>query len=239
MSRLARHLRYARYVARYGASLWRYPFLSTAAIFEDIYRRKIWDHEGSISGDASTIEATRRLRRELPTLLEKYRIRSMLDIPCGDFSWMSLVNLESIEYTGADIVEKLVQENRRKYRATAEPEPGAQAPRRRFVALDICASDLPPADIVFCRDCLVHLSNERVFAALENIKRSEAKYLLMTTFPSRRKNRNTVSGAWRALNFERAPFHLPEPLEVINEGFSLRGGRFPDKSMALWRIAEI
>jgi hypothetical protein len=29
--------------------------------------------------------------------------------PCGDFNWMQLVNLEGIEYVGADVVPDLME----------------------------------------------------------------------------------------------------------------------------------
>lgn len=38
-------------------------------------------------------------------MLKKYSIKSILDIPCGDFSWMKKIELDGIEYIGADIVK--------------------------------------------------------------------------------------------------------------------------------------
>lgn len=41
------------------------------------------------------------------------------------------------------------------------------------------------------------------------------------------------------INLERAPFGFPPPLELVNEGCTEGDGRFADKSLALWRIAEL
>lgn len=46
----------------------------------------------------------------------------MLDAPCGDLTWMPLVSgIHTVEYTGADIVELAVENNREKFGAGREP----------------------------------------------------------------------------------------------------------------------
>ena len=226
---------YCGYLLKYGISLCKYPFMSTSAIFADIHRNRIWNRLGSVSGDGSVSETVSVLLEHLPLLVKSYGIRSMLDIPCGDFTWISrLSGCGDIDYTGADIVPAIIEENREKSVVAT----GGFADIR-FLQLDICSDLLPEADLIFCRDCLVHLSNRRIFRALDNIKRSAAEYLLMTTFPERSKNFNMLTGAWRPLNFEKPPFSLSPPLELINERYVLRGGRFADKSMALWRISDL
>ena len=228
MNRIRQSIGFSKYLLKYGINLCRYPFMSNDAIFADIYRKKIWNHCGSVSGDGSTAETTEVLRRDLSKLIKKYKIGSILDIPCGDFSWMNSLNLAGIKYIGADIVEEIIEDNRKK-----------SADDLEFIKLDICSDPLPKCDLIICRDCLVHLSNKNIVAAVENLKKSGAKYLMLTTFPDRKRNYNMITGAWRAINFCKPPFNFPEPLEVINEGFSLRAGRFPDKSMGLWEIEEI
>lgn len=39
------------------------------------------------------------------------KIKTLLDIPCGDLNWMKKVNLSDIDYIGADIVEELIETN--------------------------------------------------------------------------------------------------------------------------------
>ncbi len=231
MSKIKQAVNFCKYLTKYGINLCRYPFMPNSAIFADIYRKKIWDHAGSVSGDGSTAESTEILRTELAALLIKYKIQSLLDIPCGDFSWMSKLNLDKIDYTGADIVQEIIDDNNTK-------QIDDKSAKKRFVKYDICSDPLPDCDLIFCRDCLVHLSNKHIFNALDNIRQSGAKYLLMTTFPEQKRNFNMITGAWRAVNFEKPPFNFSPPLEIINEGFSLRAGRFPDKSMGLWEIAS-
>ena len=65
-----------------------------------------------VSGPGSDVNQTSLITKELFALFKDLNIRTMLDIPCGDFNWMKDVDLNSIDYTGADIVEELIDEDR-------------------------------------------------------------------------------------------------------------------------------
>jgi hypothetical protein len=166
---------------------------------------------------------TRVVRRELRALLASVGAKSLLDAPCGDFNWMREVDLGGIEYTGADVVAELVERNRQLY--------GGEG--LRFVVADITRDELPRADVVLCRDCLVHLSFKNVRAALRNFKRSGSTYLLATTHTNVLENEEIVTGDWRMLNLELRPVSLPPPARLIVEDAEL------GKCLALWRLADL
>jgi hypothetical protein len=197
-------------------------------VFTGIYHTNYWGNKDSRSGSGSDLEQTREVRQALPGVLSQIGARTMLDIPCGDFHWMREVALD-IDYTGADIVEELVARNQAAY--------GNE--RRRFRALDLSRGDLPAVDLVFCRDALVHFSFDDVFTALRNVKRSGSKYLLTTTFTGRDRNIDIRTGQWRPINFEKPPFNLPKPVLVINEKCTEGDGSWGDKSLGLWRVADL
>jgi hypothetical protein len=94
-------------------------------------------------------------------------------------------------------------------------------------------------DAIFCRDSLVHFSYEMIFEALENIKRSGAKYLMTTHFVDQNENKDIITGGWRPLNLTMAPFNFPDPVEVINEKCTEMDGAFSDKSIGVWSVAEL
>ena len=197
--------------------------------FQKIYEDDLFLGGGeSASGGGSTAWITRTLRQELPPLLRKFGVKSMLDIPCGDFNWMRLVDLEGIEYTGGDIVPALVERNKKEYAAAG----------RNFMTLDLVKGPLPKADLVFCRDCLVHLPFADVWLALRAVKDSGAQWLLTTTFTDRDANEN-LNGVWRPLNLCRPPFDLPEPVALLNERCIEGSGLFGDKCLGLWKLDEI
>ena len=200
--------------------------------FQRIFDENSWGNSESISGEGSNLERTKVVRAKLPGLLARHGVRSILDAPCGDFYWMKEVDLGSVEYIGADIVPEIIACDVEWY----------SAPRRRFVLCDLVSDPLPKADLILCRDCLVHLPYADTRKAIDNFRKSGAVWLLTTTFTDRNENRDIELGDWRPVNLERAPYNFPSPVDVINEEsdeVDEELGAFPDKSLGLWRLADL
>jgi hypothetical protein len=194
-----------------------------------IFRQNIWGSPESASGVGSTIEATEAIRAGLIDICEDYSVASLLDAPCGDYGWMGSMKLPLKSYVGLDIVPELIARNQQLYQSQAV----------QFAIADLTQDALPNADLVLCRDCLVHLSFANIQRVLANFRRSGASYLLTTTFPEHDQNTDIEDGDWRPLNLQTAPFHFPEPLRVINERCEEIDGAYDDKSLALWRLADL
>ena len=201
--------------------------------YEEIFLRHAKLYQGyrdeSISGPGSGLQQTQALRERLPLLLGHLGVRTLLDAPCGDFHWMRQVQLGVATYIGADILADVIADHNWRHGHAG----------RRFVRADLTASELPQADAILCRDLLPHLSFSEVMAVLRNFKRSGATWLLMTTFTGPRPNRDTSGGDWRTLNLTLAPFCFPAPLLVVNEGCAEGGGVYADKSLGVWRMADL
>lgn len=210
--------------------------LDLSARFRRIYETNLWGSEVSRSGSGSVDEQTARIREALPVMLRELGVKSMLDIPCGDFAWMQYVDLSGVRYLGGDIVPDLVHANQQRFGTTSADAASAS---REFRVLDLTSDALPTVDLVFIRDCLVHLSVANIRKATENLKRSGSVWLLTTTFPEHGDNEDVEDGDWRLLNFERAPFHFPAPVTLLNEGCTEQNGNYADKSLGLWRIADL
>jgi hypothetical protein len=200
-------------------------------VFTHIYKSKKWGGKDSdsVSGPGSDVLQTAVISKKFPHLFTEFGIATMLDIPCGDFHWMKNVELGAINYTGADIVEALINGNTKQYADAG----------KHFQKLNITEDKLPKVDLIFCRDGLVHFSFADIFHALNNICDSRSEYLLTTTFPARKNNKDIATGKWRTLNMTLAPFMLPKPLHIINEGCTQSAGAFKDKSLGLWKISDI
>jgi hypothetical protein len=201
-------------------------------IFTNIYNSNHWKSKESVSGAGSEKIQTNSLILDLTKLFTKYNIKSILDIPCGDFNWMKDVDLCGASYIGADIVENLIESNRKIFETD-------EIIISKFEVLNLISDTLPKTDIIINRDCLVHLSFEDCKNAIINIKLSKSKYLLTTTFTNRLINKDIVTGDWRTLNLQLAPFNFPPPLFIINEGCTEGNGAFTDKSMALYEISML
>jgi hypothetical protein len=125
---------------------------------------------------------------------------------------------------GVDIVRAIVEQNQRVHGDA----------HHRFVCLDLVIDPLPAADLVVCRDCLVHLSFADCHRALRNVRRSQSRFLLATTFTGLEENDDGVTGGWRPLNLERPPFRFPPPLALVDERRPPSVGVPHGKSLGLW-----
>jgi hypothetical protein len=201
---------------------------SVAEIFQDIYEQKLWGDKESVSGTGSKLAQTEKVVAFIPEIIRQYDIRSILDIPCGDFNWMKMVNLDKVKYIGADIINEIVVANARDFETSM----------RTFIRADLIETPLPKTDMILCRDCLVHFSYLHIARAIQNIKASGTTFLLTTTFPEH-ENEDIVTGNWRPLNLQKPPFNLSEPLAILNEGFQKPESGNADKSLALWRISDL
>lgn len=116
-----------RYLKKRG---WR--FQSVEGTFTRIFRNGAWG-SASASGTGSTLSQTKVIRKELSNLMRQIGARSLLDIPCGDFSWLREVSLNVDVYIGADIVEELIILNNKNFGNDT----------RKFVKLDIRKDKYP------------------------------------------------------------------------------------------------
>lgn len=196
------------------------------SVFTRIYAKNGWGSAESVSGCGSTLRETRIIRQILPSIVARYGIRTLLDVPCGDCNWIQTIGFGASSYIGADIVAELIQRNHATY--------GTGEGARRFMHLDLVRDPLPTADLVLCRDCMIHLSNAAVSTALHNIRASGAKYLLATTYTARPGNPDIVTGDWRPINLQATPFSLGAPLELISEEWDWADGYHADKCIGLW-----
>tara|TARA_B100001057_G_scaffold449793_1_gene491309 strand:- start:8973 stop:9701 length:729 start_codon:yes stop_codon:yes gene_type:complete len=181
-------------------------------VFKKIYENGYWDSQESLSGPGSELEYTLSIRKQLPLLLEKYKIYSLLDAPCGDCNWISKTLFKNpIKYIGGDIVDSLISE------VSANVKFDSKFVTSEFKTLDIVKDQLPHADMWLCRDVLFHLPTKDVINVIENFKKSSIEYLLTTNFYFQSKNLDTKPGGFRFLNLHLEPYDLPKPLAKISD----------------------
>jgi len=202
---------------------------STEGAFKVIYDENLWNEKESKSGIGSIQSNTKKVREELYGLFKKYNINSFLDAPCGDFNWMQTINFDKIKYIGGDIVEDIIIKNNELYKNE----------NKFFIKLDITKDKLPDVDLIFVRDCLVHLNDSLIFDFIRNIKKTKIKYLLTTNFPFTNNNYNITTGNWRAINLQRKPYNFPKELDILWEDTREGSDQYPDKSLFLYDISEI
>ena len=139
-----------------------------------------------------SFEKTKNVTKYLDLIIKTYNIQKILDVPCGDFYWMkNFLKNKNIKYQGGDIVEELVEELKTKYESS----------NNKFLSIDITSDQLPDADLLLCRDCFIHFSNEDIFRALDNFSRSNINYFLITHTINNTsiKNKDIFTGEYRLL----------------------------------------
>ena len=207
----------------------RFRMMNAEGVFNSVYRNNTWDGDESVSGPGASLRQTQAIRRELPLLIERLGIRTLLDAPCGDFNWMKETTLGLDRYIGIDIVADLVESNRLLHSSEG----------RTFIRKNLIIDSLPEVDLILCRDCLVHFSYSDARAAMRNFRASKSTYLLTTTFAARHSNTDIVTGDWRPLNLQAPPFNLPPPITMLDEKCSEANGQYHDKRLGLWRIVDL
>jgi hypothetical protein len=180
--------------------------------FDLIYDQNLWNDAESASGPGSTLEYTKNLREELSNIIKKYSVDTILDAPCGDFNWMREVTKQNpeIKYTGAEIVERLIDRNSKLF----------SAPNVKFCQIDITRDTLPKARLMIVRDCLFHLSFSDVMAFKQNLLGSGIEFLLTTTHIVEGDFRNfdIETGNFRRIDIFSSPFDFPDTaLERIDD----------------------
>jgi len=214
---------FPRAVRVYHDARWRLRRPPLKIVFSEIYRKNLWQDLESVSGRGSTLARTAAIMSHLPSLLEELDAKTLLDAACGDFNWMKHTKLGAVKYTGADVVPDLIARNRRLY--------GGEG--RTFVVLDVTKDRLPKADVILCRDSLIHLSFRNIHAAIDNFKRAGAKYLICTTHTVVLENTDCPDGGWRSVNLQLPPFNFPPPLKLIIEDAEL------GKCLGVWRLDDL
>lgn len=219
-----------KYRARqYSKSQSQFQGKTAEETFLEIYKTNHWNSNGSVSGTGSDATQTQYLVTILNDIVSELRPPVILDIPCGDFNWIKEVNFNGTKYIGGDIVKDLIEVNNSTYANE----------NTSFQTINLIKDKLPMVDLVFTRDCLVHLCYNDIFDSIRNIKASGSKYLLTTTFIDHYHNFDITTGDWRPINLQKPPFNFPTPEKVISEECSEGNGEFKDKSLGLWLIKSL
>lgn len=215
-------IKYIRFVKSLGKR-------DNASVFSEIYKKNLWTSGESHSGLGSEVAYTENLIKFLPEVFERFNVKTIVDAPCGDFNWMKHVQLKkNMTYIGVDIVPELVKNNQNTY--------GNE--QYCFTLGDIAKDHLPKADILFCRDCLFHLSNKDIYLVFKNFVESDISLLLTSTHVNNGSfiNKDIFSGDFRLIDLFSEPFCLPRDVHYRIEDFVTP---FPPREMCLWDKEQI
>ena len=134
----------------------------------------------------------------------------------------------TVNYIGGDIVSALVESNSIRYRTDTI----------KFIHIDLTKDRFPYADLMLCRDCLIHLSYKDIKAVLENFIASRIKYLLTSTLAhsNNYRNEDISSGHHREIDLFSAPYSFPTDVLYRIEDWQEPS---PRKEMCLWTRDQV
>jgi hypothetical protein len=161
----------ARFLARRTER--RFAAMSTAEVFETIYKEGQWaygesgplcsglgSHDDAIVGPY--VEAVREFLGSLATPPD------VVDMGCGDFNVGSQLRDACAGYTACDIVPHVIERNRERF-ADRDVD---------FRVVDMVEDPLPAGDVVFIRMALQHLSNAQIAAVVPKL--SQYRWAVIT-----------------------------------------------------------
>lgn len=161
------------------------------SVFDFIYAKKVW---GGGSGAGSDLSRTVLYVSYVQALMDRYDVRSVLDLGCGDWRFSRYLDFSGRDYTGFDVVPSVVAANRETF----------GAPNIRFEQADLSTYPaFPPCDLILCKDVLQHLSNARVSAILSKCRTAPLALITNDYHPV---NSDCRDGETRPLDVTAPPF---------------------------------
>ena len=183
----------------------------TVTAFQKIYKTHEWSGR-SLSGPGSDQERTIEFRSFLEEFIKAHGVRSVVDFGCGDWSYARLVNWQGALYTGIDVVDSVIEQNRRTHGSDDVS----------FMLRESSDTPLPPADLFIAKEVLQHLPTADVHKVLSLASKYQYCILVNDIAHERRAswrrgwkwqevcgmNIDIDPGGYRLLSLRDAPFQL-------------------------------
>lgn len=168
--------------------------------FSEIYDRNEWGYGSGVGSlPLNNVAYINFIRM----FIERNNIQSVVDFGCGDWQFSRFIGWAGVLYTGFDIVEDVIQNNKR-YFARETISFHTYTPE----------TDLPAADLFLCKDMFQHIPNNSIRSYLDMFK-ARGRFLLITNddWPDEgRTNTEIVQVGWRPVRLDLPPFSETAPI---------------------------
>ena len=181
-----------------------------ANTFHAIYANGVWNDNNPqvpLSGPGSSMTTTASFRAYLDTFCEANDIKSIVDIGCGDLTWMpSTRAFTSCAYTGLDIVPTLIDQHRVKY------------PQHTFAVCDVIRDELPSGDVAIIRDITFHMKHEELVVFLKKLV-GKFRFCFITSCANSINEPSLDRWHYHKVNLFVVPFSFKEFVDKISEPY--------------------
>ena len=187
--------------------------LGSLDVFDQIYNENVWG-DGKGSGIGSDPQAVRPYTAFLQQFLEENQIKSIVDLGCGDWQFSRELNLKGIHYHGIDVAKSVIELNQNLYSSST-------------IEFSVLSSyrDLPQADLLICKDMLMHLGRSEVQAIIRDAFPKYANVLITSDVHPYSKvgeaylkargkwedmfNEDILTGQMTPFDIRMSPYNLP------------------------------
>ncbi len=177
------------------------PRFGELRVFDEIYQTHFW---GNGSGSGSSPDATLPYREFLTRYLRDNRIRSVVDLGCGDWQFSRLIDWSGIRYHGFDAAKRVVLSNLEEF-------------SNENVTFSVMESyeAIPTAELLIIKDVLQHLSNQEINRIVQELIPRFDRTLVTNCVPPIRSffhlssmfNQDILTGDFRFVDLRRPPFN--------------------------------
>lgn len=164
--------------------------------FKKIYENNEWTYG---SGEGSLPIHNLGYMEILESIIKENKIKSIIDLGCGDWQFSEFINWDGVQYDGYDLIKSIINKNRENYRES----------NIRFHLFSGDFNELPKADLLIAKDVLQHWSHNTINKFIPHLKKY--KYSLITNCVKRSgktKNLDIDDGEFRHLDIRLPPFNL-------------------------------
>ena len=208
-----------------------------------------WGHHGAVGGGTDKHTHAEAIRF-LTSVIAEYKVRTILDVGCGQMEWQPLVGgIENITFIGIDSVREVVEQARGRF--------AARHPKWSFYHIDITSPGvaLPQVDLILARDVFLDLPVSAALSVVQNVNASRSRLLVTTSYgfnergPSRggrfvppekhHSNVNVPEGGMYSPFLASPPFNFPSPISVTLEGFASQCSSAGPSGLGLWTLPVI
>lgn len=188
-------------------------------IWTDAFKTVLDDNQRG----ASSIEYTQKIFANLNDFFHRYNITSMFDAGCNDAAWINNLNL-AVKYQGGDISSSIIRSNKNH--------------NLNLIEHDIRQDPIPPCDLLWIRDVMIHLKDQDRQCILKNWLTSNIPWIMMTQCDGSINQDIVYDNKIQCseTNWYAAPWNFPKGVDYIWEmcDVNLMG-----RKMELWHRDQI
>lgn len=174
-------------------------FMDNDTVWDVIYQENKWDNG---SGPGSLPEKTIEYRNMLESFMKEHKIKTVLDIGCGDWQFSKLIDWGDVKYTGIDCVKDMIDKNKELYKQDG----------REFILMNVIKEPDKlreyKVDLIIMKDVLQHWPVNEIYKII-GIVRKCTKYILITNCCNQGDEGDDINfGGFRPLSHKKKPLKL-------------------------------